>query len=45
VPQTGHLAPSRGHNGLVRVMVTRIWTDGTIQRRMVGTANQRDPWK
>jgi hypothetical protein len=31
--------------GWVRVVVTRIWTDGTMYRRMVDTAQQSDPWK
>ncbi|HXZ75102.1 MAG TPA: hypothetical protein VEH31_30115 [Streptosporangiaceae bacterium] len=29
----------------MRVVVTRIWTDGTMYRRMVDTAQQSDPWK
>jgi hypothetical protein len=39
------LLPAEGHNGLVRVVATRIWTDGTMQRRVVDTAGQSDAWK
>jgi hypothetical protein len=31
-----------GHNGLVRVVATRIEQDGTTQRRVVGTARRDD---
>jgi len=33
---------ARGQNGLMRVVVTRIEPDGTMQRRMVETAQQID---
>jgi hypothetical protein len=37
------LAPScQGQNGLVRVTVTRIEQDGTMQRRRVDTARRHD---
>jgi len=37
---TFHCGPAKGHNGLMRVVVTRIEPDGTMQRRMVDTARQ-----
>jgi hypothetical protein len=36
------VAPSWGENALVRVVVTRIEQDGTMQRRMVDTARHSD---
>ena len=38
-----HVGFVRVQNGLVRVVVTRIERDGTMQRRMVDTAQQGDP--
>jgi hypothetical protein len=40
---TSHCA-IHGQNGLMRVIATRIEPDGTMQRRMVDTARQRDRW-
>jgi hypothetical protein len=35
-------APLRAHNGRMRVVVTRIEPDGTMQRRVVDTAQRDD---
>jgi hypothetical protein len=42
VPHRLGLAPVRGENALVRVVVTRIEQDGTMQRRVVDTAQCDD---
>jgi hypothetical protein len=38
----GDFASARAHNGRMRVVVTRIEPDGTMQRRAVDTARRDD---